>query len=62
MCPQYNAQTLCSFLVEKKGLQFFCGVEVINYMQYDFYAIVNCIKILQKNNAYTKFSALKCEL
>ena len=50
MCPQYNANVSCSYLVKKKGLQFFVGLktEVVNYMQYHFYAIVNCIKILQK--------------
>ena len=32
----------------ERGLQFFCWVEVVNYAQYCFYAIVNCIKILQK--------------
>ena len=31
----------------ERGLQFFCWV-VVNYAQYCFYAIVNCIKILQK--------------
>ena len=32
----------------ERGLQFFSWVEVVNYAQYCFYAMVNCIKILQK--------------
>ena len=31
-----------------KGIAVFCWVEVVNCAQYCFYAIVNCIKILQK--------------
>ena len=31
-----------------KGIAVFCWVEVVSYAQYCFYAIVNCIKILQK--------------
>ena len=31
-----------------KGITVFCWVEVVNCAQYCFYAIVNCIKILQK--------------
>ena len=32
----------------ERWLQFFCWVEVVNCAQYCFYAVVNCVKILQK--------------
>ena len=45
--PSWGVQGALVSALER-GLQFFCWVEVVDCAQYCFYAIVNCLNILQK--------------